>query len=101
MNPVSNLSLLFTSHPLTRHAPLKAWLRFFSWQIRSRVKKEILFEWVGGQQLAVRRGMTGATGNIYVGLHEFVDMLFTLHFLRQEDLFLDIGSNIGSYTVLA
>ena len=45
--------------------------------------------------------MTGATGNIYLGLHEFQDMGFLLHFLRPADTFLDIGSNVGSYTVLA
>ena len=45
--------------------------------------------------------MTGATGNIYVGLHEFTDMMLPLHFLREGDLFLDIGANVGSYTVLA
>ena len=49
----------------------------------------------------VRRGMTGATGNVYVGLHEFADMGFVLHFLRPGDLFVDVGANVGSYTVLA
>jgi FkbM family methyltransferase len=28
-------------------------------------------------------------------------MAFTLHFLRQADLFVDVGANIGSYTLLA
>lgn len=51
--------------------------------------------------LLVKQGMTGATGNIYCGLHEFKDMSFLLHFLRPEDKFLDVGANIGSYTVLA
>jgi len=45
--------------------------------------------------------MTGATGNVYCGLHEFADMAFVLHFLRASDLFVDVGANIGSYTVLA
>jgi FkbM family methyltransferase len=45
--------------------------------------------------------MTGATGNIYCGLHEFVEMAFLLHLLRPGDLFLDVGANVGSYTVLA
>ena len=45
--------------------------------------------------------MTGATGNIYVGLQEFEDMAFTAHFLRETDLFVDIGANIGSYTIIA
>ena len=45
--------------------------------------------------------MTGATGNLYCGLHEFGDMGFVLHFLRHEDEFADIGANIGSFTILA
>jgi FkbM family methyltransferase len=45
--------------------------------------------------------MTGATGNIYAGLHEFADMAFTMHFLRAGDTFVDIGANVGSYTILA
>ena len=45
--------------------------------------------------------MTGATGNIHTGLHEFADMAFTLHFLRHTDLFLDVGANVGTYTLIA
>jgi FkbM family methyltransferase len=56
---------------------------------------------MGGTELIVRRGMTGATGNIYCGLHKFVDMAFMLHVLKPNDLFVDVGANIGSYTVLA
>ena len=56
---------------------------------------------VGDTRLLVTRGMTGATGNVYCGLHEFEDMAFVLHALRAEDLFVDVGANVGSYTVLA
>ena len=45
--------------------------------------------------------MTGATQNVYCGLHEFNDMGFLIHFLRKDDFFIDIGANIGTYTVLA
>ena len=67
----------------------------------SDLRTEIEFRWIEEARLNVRRGMTGATGNIYCGLHEFVEMAFVLHLLRPGDLFLDIGANIGSYTVLA
>ena len=97
----ANLQRLFVSHPLTREAPLQAWFRFAAWQLHSRLREEVLIDWVGGQRLAVQRGMTGATGNIYVGLHEFLDMMVPLHFLRRDDLFLDVGANVGTYTVLA
>jgi FkbM family methyltransferase len=57
--------------------------------------------YVGDLYLWARRGETGVTGNIYVGLHEFEDMAFVAHLLRPGDLFADIGANAGSYTVLA
>lgn len=88
-------------HPLTRANPAAAVLRFAAWQIGSRVVAEHTHNWIDGAKLVVRNGMTGATGNIYCGLHEFADMGFVLHCLRADDLFLDIGANIGSYTVLA
>jgi FkbM family methyltransferase len=101
MASLANIAHFFATHPLTRKAPLKAWARFVSWQIRSRMQEEVIVPWIAGQRLAVRRGMAGATGNIYVGLHEFADMMFVLHFLRGGDLFLDIGANVGSYAILA
>ena len=101
MKAVINLARFFASHPLTHTAPIKAWQRWLSWQIKSRLRGEVIVPWIGGQLLAVRRGMTGATGNVYAGLHEFADMMFLLHFLRERDLFLDIGANVGAYTVLA
>jgi FkbM family methyltransferase len=49
----------------------------------------------------VRTGETGLTGNIYTGLHEFSDMGYLLHVLCGDDLFVDVGANVGSYTILA
>jgi FkbM family methyltransferase len=71
------------------------------WQLRSRIKTQYVHPWVDGTNLIVRKGMTGATGNIYCGLHEFADMAFVLHVLKPSDVFLDVGANVGSYTVLA
>lgn len=89
------------NHPMNRGRPAAALARFAKWQVQSRLKDEVIFDWIDGAKLAVRRGMTGATGNIYCGLHEYADMAFVLHLLRKDDLFLDLGANIGSYTVLA
>ncbi len=76
--------------------------RFFVWQVGSRVlRRPICMPFVNESVLVTESGMTGATGNIYVGLHEFADMAFLLHFLRDSDSFFDLGANIGSYTVLA
>jgi FkbM family methyltransferase len=75
--------------------------RFLHWQIRSRTLGSDIVPFVDGTRLLVRRGMSGATGNIYCGLSDFEEMGFVLHALRAGDLFFDIGANVGSYTVLA
>ena len=100
MQLVSTLQFI-VNHPLNRKNPLAALRRYANWQLSSRLHDEIEFKWIDDAVLAVKHGMTGATGNIYCGLHEFVEMAFLLHLLRPDDLFLDIGANIGSYTVLA
>jgi FkbM family methyltransferase len=56
---------------------------------------------IDNSKLFMQKGMTGATGNYYCGLHEVDEMGFTLHFLREGDLFVDVGANIGSYTILS
>lgn len=89
-------------HPLNRSRPLTALRRFAAWQIGTRLlRSAVAVPYVGSTRLLVKRGMTGATGNIYCGLHEFEDMAFVLHALRPADLFVDVGANIGSYTILA
>lgn len=91
-----------TQHPLSHGRRLRNIARFVAWQLRSRlVPGATTFEFVNGARVYIRRGMTGITGNYYVGLDEFQDMAFLLHFLRPADLFVDVGANVGSYTLLA
>ena len=90
------------THPLNRANKWAALIRYIRWQLGSRlVSGDVLMPFIDKSFLRVRPGMTGATGNIYAGLHEFEDMAFVLHLLRPNDLFVDIGANIGSYTILA
>jgi len=89
-------------HPLTSRQPARAFARYVRWQIGSRLALgATAVRFVNDARLLVQPGMTGATGNVYAGLHEFVDMAFTLHVLRKDDLFADVGANVGAYTVLA
>ncbi len=97
----SGIARAIAEHPLTCDAQLRAWGRYVSWQLRSRMQDQVVIPWIGGQKLIAQKGMTGATPNLYFGLHEFCDMSLLLHFLRSSDMFLDVGSNIGSFTVLA
>ncbi len=90
------------SHPLVVDAELQAIFRFVKWQIKSRIfHRDFIHRWVAESKFYVKNGETGLTQNIYVGLHEFFDMCFLLHLLRKEDQFIDVGSNSGSYSILA
>ena len=89
-------------HPLSKGRRAQNIARFFAWQMRSRlIRRPHVFETANGAKMWAISGMTGATGNLYVGLHEFEEMAFLLHFLRRDDLFADVGANVGSYTILA
>ncbi|GAA3975266.1 FkbM family methyltransferase [Mucilaginibacter dorajii] len=91
------------NHPLAKRHPIKAIIRLLIWQLQTGGNPSKLFvkQYLSGLRFFARKGLTGITGNIYTGLHEFNDMGFLLHFLRPEDIFLDVGANVGSYTLLA
>lgn len=90
------------NHPLCRIRRWRALRDWLFWQTGSRLLPgAVAVPFVDDAVLLVEPGMTGATGNVYVGLAEFEEMAFVLHFLRKEDWFVDVGANIGAYTILA
>jgi len=89
-------------HPLNKGRKVQALLGFLKWQIGSRlVPGEIIYHWINDAKFIVQPGETALTQNIYCGLMEFHDMAYVLHVLNSEDLFIDVGANVGSYTILA
>lgn len=100
--PIFDTIKAIASHPINKGSELGAFSRFIKWQISSRLNPyPVVYPFVENSKLLIWKGLTGATGNIYLGLHEFEDMAFVLHCLRPGDLFADVGANVGSYTVLA
>lgn len=100
--PVLNTLRFILEHPLNQGRRMAALRRFAAWQVGSRlVSGPVAIDFVGGMRLLVSPGQTGATGNVYAGLHEVAEMAFVLHVLRKGDLFVDVGANVGSYTILA
>jgi FkbM family methyltransferase len=81
---------------------MKSFIIFLKWQIVSRIFPGIhQFDWVFPSKLYVSKSEASVTGNLYCGLMEFEEMSFLLHYLQSEDLFVDVGANSGSYTILA
>lgn len=102
LQSLGNTAGYLRKHPVGRRQPVRTLLRFAGWQARLRVSGELhAVRWANDSRLLARRGLTGITGNLYYGLHEFVEMSLVALALREGDLFADVGANAGSYTVLA
>ena len=77
-------------------------MRFIGANIAVRLlKREVAVRFPNGTRLLISPRMKGAAHFINPGLCEFEEMAFVLHFLRPDDLFVDIGANVGAYMVLA
>jgi FkbM family methyltransferase len=91
----------FLAHPLSKRRPLGPWVRFIKLQLMFLLGyKRVVLPWIDPLVLRLSKGDTGLANNFYLGMHEFEDMAFAIHGLRQGELFLDIGANLGSYSLL-
>lgn len=92
----------FWNHPLWRGQRISPLIRFARLQLIFALgEQRVYLKWMDDLMLPINKGDTGLTGNYYLGLHEFVDMSFAIHLLRENDAFVDVGSNLGSYSLLA
>jgi FkbM family methyltransferase len=55
---------------------------------------------MNGTKFIVGPRETGLVETLYTGLLEFEDMAFFLHYIDEDDLFIEVGSNVGTYTLL-
>lgn len=92
----------FFNHELWRKKPLTPLSRLLYLQVLFAFGiKRYEYKWINGLILPIQRGETGLTGNFYFVLHEFNDMAFMINLLREDEIFVDVGSNLGSYSLLA
>src|SRR5262245_49492831 len=92
----------FVEHPLNRGSKLRSLTRYCLAQTGVRlIPGDIGVPFPNETKLLISPRMKGATHFISPGLCEFDEMCFVAHFLRSDDLFVDVGANVGAYTVLA
>lgn len=88
-------------HPLNEGKVLQGLSRFIRFQMAWRATgASTIINWVGGTRLIVGQGMRGVTGEVYMGVNEYQDVIFCSHLMRSGDLFVDCGANVGSYGVM-
>jgi FkbM family methyltransferase len=93
---------LFFKHPLTKENPFKAIIRYGKWHLLKLIGKGyITHSLIGETKVHLGKNDSAALVNYYTGLYEFEEMCFLLHFLRKQDLMIDVGANIGVFSLLA
>ncbi len=89
-------------HPLNRSRKFRAVAEYGFIQVAARlVPGDICLEFPNRTRLLVSPRMKGAAHFITPRLCEFDDMAFVMHFLRKGELFVDVGANVGAFTILA
>ena len=89
-------------HPANRGRQLPALLRAFAWQIDKRLRNRPWIVPFHGLKLLCYPDSTSSSAVIYFnGLPDYWEMSFLRAYLRAGDHVLDVGANVGIYTVLA
>lgn len=74
--------------------------KFALYQFKIRFDKEFKFVNIGNFCFfKAQRGVSNSSGIYYVGLMEYEEQRSLLQYVRSEDLFIDIGANIGTYSI--
>lgn len=89
-------------HPANAHAPAVALTRAVAWQAYKRlIGRPVDVRFPGGVAVRCHPDSNSASSVIYFNrLFDWEEMQFCWRFLRAGDRALDIGGNIGVYTVL-
>lgn len=90
----------FKAHPLTKGYELQALWRYIYFHVVIQIKKVMIYHWLGNLKFIAKKGEAGIVGNIYYGLFEFEESIFLIHLLNSQDMFLDVGANVGHYSLL-
>lgn len=91
----------FKVNPLTQRNAFLALSKYlYSNTLLYVFNREFEFTFLNDIKVRATKG-DGIMGNYHSVLQEPVDSVFLLHFLRDEDTFVDIGANVGHYSLLA
>jgi FkbM family methyltransferase len=90
------------SHPNCRHQKGESIFKFICWQFYKRLTHRNLdLQLLPDVKIRCYPDSRSAAAVIYCGLYDYDEMNFLLRYLRPEDSFIDIGANVGVYTLLA
>jgi FkbM family methyltransferase len=100
MKNIIRVIRFIANHPLSKYGLFSGFFKFLSWQILIRLG---LIKTVNISKLAyfkAIKGVVNSSGVYYVKLMEYNEMRVLLQYLNSDDTFIDVGANIGTYSIL-
>ena len=99
---INYINNTFRKHPYAKNKMIKSWIKYLIYNINIRVAEgPVKFKWVNDLNLYVEKADSCLGGNVFLGLMEFNESAFLVHYLKQLELFADVGANLGHYSLLA
>jgi FkbM family methyltransferase len=90
------------NHPVNADRKAGAVADYLRWNIGHRVlASDYILPLANNANIILSSRQNYATLTYTCGLWDFAEMVFLIHLLRPEDTFVDIGANVGGYTILA
>ncbi len=91
-----------TGHALNANRTWRAIGDYLRWNIGRRLlRADYVLPMANDAVIILSDRQNYATLSFTCALWDFEEMLFLTHLLRPDDLFVDIGANVGGYTILA
>jgi FkbM family methyltransferase len=92
----------FKNHPLTKNEVGSALFRYISFNVIQNINpRSRVYKWIDNLKFYAQKGDAGIVANIYFKLFDYEDSMFLMDHLKQDDLFIDVGANVGHYSLLA
>lgn len=90
------------NHPLNQKSKIKTLLRLLWWKVNQLTfQLPALVELVPGRKIICYPDSSSGGLIIYKRLFDYEEMTYLLEHLKKESIFIDIGANIGDYSLIA
>lgn len=89
-------------HPANTNCKARSVVRFMAWQLRKRVLRHRMdIDYHGARLICYPDSHSTSAAVYFNGLPDYPEMRFMQDYLRKGDGFLDLGANMGLYSILA
>jgi FkbM family methyltransferase len=93
---------MIKNHPLSGKNSILGIYKYIAFNtLQTIYPKPRVYNWIENLKFYAKKGDAGIVGNIYYQLMDYEESMFLLNHLKKEDVFVDVGANLGHFSMLA